>query len=111
MSPHLHSSTTTPAKARHYTEAVTEALLKGDWGGSGVVRGVKGDVLDWTEGARKWEKHTGGGEFRNVTVKGLKEAHKICTVCAGMSFSFARRRSMQCICASVFCRRAGEAFG
>lgn len=75
MSPHLHSSTTTPAKARHYTEAVTEALLKGDWGGSGVVKGVKGDALDWTEGARKWEKHTGGGEFKIGTVKGSEEAH------------------------------------
>lgn len=62
MSPHLHSSTTTPAKDRHYTEALTEALLKGDWGGNGVVRGVKGDALDWAEGVRKWEKHTGGGK-------------------------------------------------
>lgn len=63
MSPHLHSSTTTPAKTAHYANALSGALMAGAWGEEGPVRAVNGSVVGWGEGVRKWAKHTGGGEF------------------------------------------------
>jgi hypothetical protein len=63
MVPHLHSSSTTPAKSSHYIQAVSGALLSGSWGDNLPVKAPNGAGLDWAEGIRKWGKHTGGGEF------------------------------------------------
>lgn len=63
MVPHLHSSTTTPAKSSHYTQALSGALVAGSWGDKQPVKQPNGStLLDWSEGIRKWGKHTGGGE-------------------------------------------------
>lgn len=64
MSPRLHSSTTTPAKARHYTAALDAALLAGAWGEPSPLQAPNGSPLDWGEAVRKWHKHTGGRESR-----------------------------------------------
>jgi hypothetical protein len=63
MVPHLHSSSTTPAKSSHYTQALSGALVAGSWGDKQPVKQPNGStLLDWSEGIRKWGKHTGGGE-------------------------------------------------
>jgi hypothetical protein len=62
MVPHLHSSTTTPAKSSHYTQALSGALVAGSWGDKQPVKQPNGStLLDWSEGIRKWGKHSGGG--------------------------------------------------
>lgn len=52
----------TSAKASHYTQAVSAALLSGAWGDNHPVAAYnRSTALDWAEGIRKWGKHTGRG--------------------------------------------------
>ena len=80
MSPHLHSSTTTPAKTAHYANALGGALMSGACGEEGPVRAVNGSVVGWGEGVRKWAKHTGGGESRTNEAGRRSPLHRDCRV-------------------------------
>lgn len=73
MAPHLglSSSTTTPAKAAHYSQALSAALNRGAWSdaksgvslpgsSSSTSSTTAANSLEWSEAVRKWAKHTGG---------------------------------------------------
>lgn len=71
MAPHLglSSSTTTPAKAAHYGQSLSAALVRGPWSDSKPGIALPGSLtssasasgaLEWSEAVRKWSKHTGG---------------------------------------------------